>query len=413
MLMKIQGRIISERHTEQMVMNEIPLRSSRNTVIEAFLQHGMLSRSDLAALTGISRSAITEITQNLLDMGLLQEFPVFQEKQGRGRPAVLLKFSASHGYFGGVSISDAPSLVILADMQGNIVGECEIPPSDRPQKVGATIRRAMNDLLRQAGVHQDRFLGIGIAVSGIINEGTGVCRYSAVLNWRDVPLAQLVQDATGVDVYIGNDANAVAIGEKLFGRARDLRHFSSLILGRTIGCAHYIDGNLYRGYDGEAGEIGHVTLDINGPHCPCGKNGCLDMFAGGRAIQASAKAAGLDCQSMTDLEALAAVGNKAAITLLRNGAQALGLSVASLIQINNPECVLFADLEGFGKGIFQSTTRQVIENNILPRLLASTEIMFHQVEPNFLARAAASIAAQQYLRKGIASRVNSNALLNR
>ena len=393
-----------------MTMNAGLLRSSVIVVIEAYLQHGMLSRSDLAALTGISRSAITEITQNLLDMGLLEEFPVIQEKQGRGRPAISLRFSASHGYFIGVSVTDTPSLVILADMQGNVVGECEIPPNDVPKNVGLIIRRAMNDLLRRTRVPRDRLLSIGIAVTGVVDETDGICRYSAALNWRDVPIAKLVQEATGVNAYVGNDANAVAIGEKLFGRARDLRHFSSLILGRNIGCAHYIEGDLYRGYDGGAGEIGHVTLDVNGPRCRCGKNGCLDMFAGGTAMLGLAKAAGLDCQTMRDLEELAAVGNAKAMGILRNGAQALGLAVASLIQINNPECVLFADVEGFGKGIFQATTRQVIENNILPRFLASTEIVFHQVERSFLARAAASIAAQQYLRTGIVSRINSNAL---
>jgi predicted NBD/HSP70 family sugar kinase len=216
-----------------------------------------------------------------------------------------------------------------------------------------------------------------------------------------------------VESYVGNDANAVAIGEKLFGRARDLRHFSSVILGGNIGCAHYIEGNLYRGYDGGAGEIGHVTLDVDGPRCRCGKNGCLDMFAGGIAMQSIAQKAGLACESVHDIEALAAVGNAEAMNILRKGGQALGLAVASLIQINNPECVLFADVEGFGKGIFQATTRQVIENNILPRFLASTEIIFHQVERSFLARAAASIAAQQYLRVGIVLRANSNGLQNR
>jgi predicted NBD/HSP70 family sugar kinase len=394
-------------------MNEKPVRSSLNVVIEAYLQHGMLSRSDLAELTGISRSAITEITQNLLGMGLLQEFPVIQEKQGRGRPAVSLRFSASHGYFVGVSVTGTSSPVILADMQGNIAGEYEIPPSETPEKTASTIRRAMQQLLRQTGVSPARLLGIGIAVTGVIDERAGLCRYSAALNWRDVPIARLVREATGVDTYVGNDANAVAIGEKLFGRARDLRHFSSLILGGNIGCAHYIEGNLFRGYDGGAGEIGHVTLDVNGPRCRCGKSGCLDTFAGGIAMQATAKEAGLACESGHDLEALAAVGNAEAMAILRRGGQALGLAVASLIQINNPGCVLFADVEGFGKGIFQATTRQVIENNILPRFLASTEIIFHQVERSFLARAAASIAAQQYLRAGFVSWDNRNGLQHR
>src|SRR5580698_856114 len=300
-----------------MTMNAGLLRSSVIVVIEAYLQHGMLSRSDLAALTGISRSAITEITQNLLDMGLLQEFHVVQEKQGRGRPAVSLRFNASHGYFIGVSVTGTPSPVILADMQGNVVSEYEIPRSDTPQNMASTIRRAMTYLLRQTGVSREHLLGIGIAVSGVIDENAGLCRYSAALSWRDVPIARLVTEATGVDAHVGNDANAVAIGEKLFGRARDLRHFSSIILGGNIGCAHYIGGNLYRGYDGGAGEIGHVTLDVNGPRCRCGKNGCLDMFAGGTAMQATAREAGLVCESMRDLEALAAVGNTNAMTVLR------------------------------------------------------------------------------------------------
>ncbi len=203
--------------------------------------------------------------------------------------------------------------------------------------------------------------------------------------------------------------------KKLFGRARELKHFSSLILGRNIGCAHYLNGKLYRGYNGGASEVGHITLDPAGPHCRCGKNGCLDMFAGGTAIQTIAEQAGIAIQSMRDLEALAADGNVTAIALLRSGGQALGMAVASLIQINNPECVLFADVEGFGKGLFQTMARQTIENNILPRFLASTQIVFHHVERSFLARAAASIATQEYLRTGLnffnlaaSSRTNSS-----
>lgn len=396
-----------------MAANEETSRSSLNTVIEAYLQHGVLSRSDLSSLTGISRSAITELTQNLLDLGLLEEFAVAVEKQGRGRPAVSLRLNASHGYFIGVSVTDMLSPVVIADMQGSIVGEYEIVPSETPQGTASTVRRAMTQLLRKTGVARDHLLGIGIAVTGVIDENAGICRYSSALNWRDVPIAQMVEEVTSVRTYVGNDANAVAIGEKLFGRARDLRHFSSLILGHNIGCAHYIEGNLYRGYDGGAGEIGHVTLDVDGPMCRCGKRGCLDTYAGGSAMQRKAREVGLACDNVRDLEAFAAVGNAQAMDILRTGAKALGLAVASLIQINNPECVLLADVEGFGKGIFQTTTRQVIENNILPRFLASTEIVFHQVEQNFLARAAASIAAQRYLRTGVAPQIYTNGLVNR
>jgi predicted NBD/HSP70 family sugar kinase len=291
--------------------------------------------------------------------------------------------------------------MVLTDMRGEVVGECEIPFSHRPAEVAVSIRKGVVRLLRATGIARSKVFGAGIAVTGIIDQSSGMCRYSAALNWRDVPIGRLVEHAIGVPTYLDNDANAIAIGQKLFGRARDLKHYSSLILGRNIGCAHYINGTLYRGYNGGAGELGHITLDPAGPLCRCGKHGCLDMFAGGAAIQVAAHQAGLGIGSMRELEALAASGSSTAIALLRRGGQALGLAVASLIQINNPETVLFADVEGFGNGLFHTMTRQTIENNILPRFLSSTQILFHNVEQTFLARGAASIATQEYLHTSI------------
>ncbi|WP_245781925.1 ROK family protein [Granulicella pectinivorans] len=356
-----------------------------------------MSRSSLAEATGLSRSAITEVTQGLIDLGLLEELPVSYAEQRRGRPSVLLSFASSHGYFLGVSITDRPSAIVLVNLRGEIVGECEIPFQPMPADVAASIRKGLTQLLKMTRVPRERVFGVGIAVTGIVEQETGDCRYSAALNWRDVPIGNMVEKATGVKTYIDNDANMIAIGQKLFGRGRDLKHYSSLILGRNIGCAHFIDNKLYRGHDGSAGEIGHITVDPAGPLCRCGRNGCLDMYAGGAALENSAKALGIETASMRELEVLAASGSSDAYNLLRRGGQALGLTVASLVQINNPETVLFADLEGFGNGLFSTTTRQTIENNILPRFLSTTQIVFQPMDQSFLARGAASMAVQKFL----------------
>ena len=356
-----------------------------------------MSRSNLAEATGLSRSAITEVTQGLIDLGLLEELPVVYAEQRRGRPSILLSFAASYGYFLGVSITDRPSLMVLVNLRGEIVGECEIPFHPAPAEVAASIRKGLMQLLKSTRVARERVFGLGIAVTGIIEQRTGNCQYSAALNWRDVPIGALVEKATGIKTHIDNDANMIAIGQKLFGRGRDLKHYSSVILGRNIGCAHFIDNKLYRGHDGSAGEIGHITVDPAGPLCRCGRSGCLDMYAGGAALESDAKAAGLAVSSMRELETLAASGSGEAFALLRRGGQALGLTVASLVQINNPETVLFADLEGFGSGLFSTTTRQTIENNILPRFLSTTQIVFQSVDQSFLARGAASMAVQEFL----------------
>jgi predicted NBD/HSP70 family sugar kinase len=381
------------------MMNE-QNRSARSTVMEALVQRGEISRADLALSTGLSRSTVTEVIQLLLDGGMLQELPAAYAEQRRGRPAIRLSLRAAHGYFVGVGISEVHSTMQLADLCGRMLADCDLPAFSGPEEMTAQIRRGVKQLVRAAKIGQKSIRGLGLALPGIVDQRQGLCRFSSTLGWRDVAIVGMVRAAVGVPTFVSNDADAAAVGQKLYGSAREIKNFASILLGRTIGCAHVIDGRLYRGHDGSAGEIGHMTIDPRGAPCRCGKRGCLDTIAGGVAIREKAKAAGLAIGSMRDLERLASDGSRIAAGLLREAGEGLGLAVAGLVQINNPETVLFADLEGFGNGLFYTATRQTIENNILPRLLPSTQIVFQPVEYSFLARGAASVAAQAYLIEG-------------
>ena len=372
-------------------------RSAKSATIAALLQHEQLSRSELAEITGVSPASITEVSQNLLQQGLLVELPLPQTGKRRGRPSVQLCLQASHSYFVGISISEIASPMVVTDLQGHILARQTIPFCKTPTELMAAIRKAYISILKEAGIPRARVRGVGITVAGIVDAELGVCRYSAALNWRDVPVSELIGKALKIPAWVDNDANAVAVGEKFFGRARDYLNFTSIVLGRTIGSAHYMHGMLYRGHDGGAGEIGHITIDPHGTLCRCGRKGCLDTIAGGFALRAAAKEYGLTIGGMRDLEELAVHGNTDASRLLRNAGAALGAAVAYLVHINNPECILFTDMEGFENGVFRTATRQTIENSILPRFLGSTQILFSEAEPGFLPRSAASIAAFEYL----------------
>jgi predicted NBD/HSP70 family sugar kinase len=134
-----------------------------------------------------------------------------------------------------------------------------------------------------------------------------------------------------------------------------------------------------------------------GPRCECGKAGCLDVFASSSALLRRAAELNLQVKEIGELESLAAKGEEKAIELLRHAGSALGIAVANSIQINNPELVLFADLVGFGDGVFTASARQAIESNIMPHMLSTTRLEFRSVEMDFLVRGAASIAAHQFL----------------
>jgi predicted NBD/HSP70 family sugar kinase len=169
------------------------------------------------------------------------------------------------------------------------------------------------------------------------------------------------------------------------------------MLGKKIGGGSYMQGRLYRGHTGAAGEIGHCVVAPGGPRCECGKEGCVDAFASSSALLRRATELGLQVRDMSELEGLAAKSEVKAIELLRHAGSALGIAVANSIQINNPELVLFADLVGFGNGVFVTSARQAIENNIMPHMLSTTRLEFRSVETDFMVRGAASIAAHQFL----------------
>jgi predicted NBD/HSP70 family sugar kinase len=355
---------------------KVSFRSAKTAVIAALLQNDQLSRLELSDRAGVSPAAITEVTQTLLKLGLLLEIPALLSGKRRGRPTVQLSLQASHSCFVGVSIGEEKTVLAITDLSGKVLGCETVAACATPAEIPAAVRASFVKALRNAGVARSRVRGVGIAV---------------------VPVSEMIGSALRLQAWVDNDANAIAMGEKIFGRAREYDNFSSIVLGRTIGSAHYMNGMLYRGHDGSAGEIGHITVDPDGPPCRCGRNGCLDTVAGGFALRQRARASGIAVNGMRELEALAMQGNGVAIRLLRSAGEALGSAIATLVHLNNPRAVLFTDMEGFENGVFRTATRQGIENGILPRFLGSTEILFGDGEDESLPRSAASIAAFYYL----------------
>jgi predicted NBD/HSP70 family sugar kinase/DNA-binding MarR family transcriptional regulator len=373
------------------------ISSSRTSIIEALLENGLMSRSDLANSLGLSRSALTVLSRGLIEQGLILESSSSYDNQQTGRPSILLSLNAEHGYFIGAGLTEDPPMMVLTDFHGNSLAQHCMRDAAQPRAVASAIEAGITELIRARKISRQRVLGIGVALSGHVDHAHGICLQSNALGWRDVPLAEIIERATKLPTYIDNDAHAVATGEKLFGRARESKNFSIVMLGKKIGEGHYINGRLHRGHTGAAGEIGHYTVVPGGEPCGCGKQGCLDMFATSSALLQKAAESGLKTETVGQLESIAAQGEARAIELLRQAGTMLGVVVANSIQMNNPELVLIADVVGFGNGFFTTSTRQAIENNIMPHLIAKTRLELHSVDKDFLARGASSIAAHQFL----------------
>ena len=227
---------------------------------------GGLSRTELAQLVGMSKAAIGGVVREMLDAGFLHEAETVQGN-GQGRPSVRLVVHPDGAWFAGVSLLQNPAQMVLINLHGEILSRVSLAADSDPQRLAENIARALPALLEPHPEAAKKLVGLGVTLSGLIDEHQSTCVQSALLGWRDVPLAKLISQATGMDVAIENDAKALAVSEKSFGQARDLSSFTLVSHGAGIGSAHFIAGQLHRGLHGGAGEIAHCTLELNGSPC--------------------------------------------------------------------------------------------------------------------------------------------------
>lgn len=360
---------------------------------------GPTPRAALMAATGLSKAAMSGLTRDLIDRGLLRETSMVQRQ---GRPSALLGLNPDGAAFIGVSMMSDPAPVALVDLAGGHLARIDIPRDADPAVFARAVDGAITSLEKQSGIGRDRITGIGVALSGLVDPAQENVIRSTLLGLRDVPLAALIREATGLPTVIENDAKALAVSEKLFGAARDMQSFTLIWLGGGIGAAHFVHGALYRGAHGGAGEIAHVTVDPDGLPCRCGKTGCLDTVASMTAIREAARAEGIPIHRLQELEEHAARGNAAAIRILHRAGAALGLAIAQVIQINDPEMVLVTHREAAFQGLFATVMQQVIEANVLPSLAGVTPLRLQRLTDKEWVTSAASVVTHRFMNGTIA-----------
>ncbi len=224
--------------------------------------------------------------------------------------------------------------------------------ADGPQAVVGRIADAVNELARNAQVPAE--IPIGVASPGPLDPRTGIVYFSPNLpGWTNVPISSILRERTGREVLLSNDANAAALGEVFFGAGRGTRNLIYVGLGTGVGGGVYSEGLLIDGIRGMGGELGHVTVDLNGPRCTCGSVGCVEAYCSAwaltrdaREIVASGRGAAILKAAGTEAEVgpkaigeAARQDDPAALYLLERAGRALGAGLASFVNIFNPEVI--------------------------------------------------------------------------
>jgi predicted NBD/HSP70 family sugar kinase len=313
---------------------------NRQIVLNYVRELGPISRADIAREIELQRSTISYIVDELINHGLIEE--VHGESTG-GRPPNLLSLRTADAVAIGVDLGAIYTTVATGDLAGRVLSQEEFATDPDANKTVQNIAAVALRLLRESG---NTIEGIGISFPGWVDPETSRS-YAPHFNWRDVPIAEAVTQATSLPVTIDNDANAAALAELWFGRPeiREIRDFILVLVETGVGTGIVFDGQVYRGEGGTAGEFGHMTIGTGAPvACAVGSTECWEAFASERAALARykklARQNGSDDVSFSKLVDLALRGEGSARSALKTTSRYLGIGIANLIQGLAPETVI-------------------------------------------------------------------------
>lgn len=316
---------------------------NRRIVLNLIRDRQPLSRADLARVSGLQRSTVSLITEELIEAGWVVEGAV--GRLPRGRRPISLKLNEDRAVIC-VDIREQQTTVAIGYVNGRIRSQQTLPTAADPQGMIRDLSKRIKELIKQNPATV--FDGVGISVPGRFDPRTHQLVFAPNLRWPVTDLKGPLERALGMHVEVENGANACALGELWFGHPGQMRDLVAVTVSEGIGAGLIMHGQLITGRSGMAGEFGHIPLDPVGPRCTCGNNGCWEVLASNRAaLRYHAEARGQERKpdgsmlNFADLLHMAEQGDAVANRALSRMAAELGRGTRMIVAALAPEAIAF------------------------------------------------------------------------
>jgi predicted NBD/HSP70 family sugar kinase len=361
-------------------------------ILNLVRQEGHISRADIAKRTHLSRSTVSNIINELIAANRIYEIEKGESRGGR-RPILVGLNYRSH-YAVGIEIATDYLDLLITDLQATLLYERHesFDIADGPDVAVERVRALLDRALDESALDRSCVAGVGIGVPGPLIAASGVTIEPPIMpGWSGTLLIDRFAEALPYKVVVDNDANLGALAEYHWGAGQGVRDMAYVYLGTGIGAGLIINGSLYRGAVGSAGEIGHLTIDEDGPRCRCGSYGCLEALAGLPAILA--QAATLRRGSQPDLDHLIETAHnedQAVRDLFLRAGRYLGVALASLLNLFNPGLVVLGGPLARAGDLLLDAARMVAQQRALPITLERCAIVTGALGAHAVAIGAAS-----------------------
>lgn len=388
---------IGRNHSDLTEMN-------RSAVVKILQQQEVCSRADIARQTGLTQAAITKIVASMMEMGIIAEVGLITGSDNRR--SIGLRLNADKHQIIGVKFSRQMFAVGVFDISGKIYTQSETKFSleETPRRVLDAMKRQINEMLEK----YENVVSIGLALPGpYLREEGRIAVVTRMSAWHTINFIGEFKEEFHKPVFIEHDANAGALAEWLFGgHAQPLHTLAYFLVGEGVGAGIIERGRLFRGRQGSACEIGHVSVDVHGPRCECGNYGCLEMYCSASALWRKAQEQVPECLPGGELQSgdacnavfkAARAGNPKALEVVRETAEYIGYGCVTLINAYNPDIIIIGDVVSQGGDLLMPTIQRVVKQRVIPELYSRVQIKISRLKVDPTLYGAAATATNEVL----------------
>lgn len=396
--------------TDQAYIRENNLSS----VLRLIHSQAPISRAQLAVVTGLNKSTISSLVDDLIARKLVNE--AGSNSTGAGRPATMLEINPHAGLIIGVELGVDFVSVAVTDFLGNITWRRreDANPNEGQQKMIDQTLRIVHEAMNAGKKKNTHFLGLGLATPGTVDLKEKVLIFAPNLHWRNVPFGKIFSEQTKLKVFVENDANAAATAEHLFGTARRCQDFLFVFAGVGIGGGLFLNGKLYRGKNGYAGEIGHspIMAEPSQTVCHCGNRGCWETYANQYSIiqrvqaRLEVKRTSIIPKLMAEhnspltiplIKQAADAGDREAIDSFAEAGHAMGQGLAGLVNIFNPDKIILGGPLSLAGEYLLPSIRETVSRHSMPEIDQQAEVVLSPFGPDASLIGAIAIVADDVL----------------
>ena len=387
---------------------------NKSLLLEVIDRRYNVSRAEIARETGLSPTTVSALIEELKQNELVKELG--QKPIQRGRRPVVYQINYESHFIVAADLGSNILTILITDLKLNVIHESQIPIGDQTgQDLVRVLYQSIKNVISTSGIEPSKIIGVGVASPGLVDNVTGTVVKSVNLQWETIPLKGILEHELGFPVFVENMNHAAAVGEYKRGLNQEARRFLYLNIGRGVGASVILNGEVMRGSGVSAGELGHFIMDRYGEKCTCGARGCLETLVSMRAILEKTRRLAkqfpdsllntmvngdLDKITLETLIQAARQNDLQATNLLVEIAEWIGLAVAGMINIFNPDVIMLGGrvMKSAGDMLIK-IVQNVARENSLPVLFRMTKFVLPQLGHLSSAIGAADFVYQEEFKK--------------